>query len=449
MKSGAGTGSALREAFVVAVGDELLAGAHPDLNAPVLARALGSLGVAVREVRVVPDDVEAIAAAACEGADRAGLVLVTGGLGPTLDDVTRDGLARAGGVGLAEDADAIAGLEAWYAGRDLEMPASNRRQALFPEGAVIVPNGAGTAPGFRFRLGDSWVVSLPGPPRELEFVLEAELLPWLRGAGLVGAPLLEHRLFLFGVPEGAFAERAGDWMGRDADPLISCSAKEGSLWITLRGMHADRAQAAARLASRVEDLRAAFGAAIYSESEPRLELVLGTALQEAEVSFTAAESCTGGLVTGLLTETPGVSAVLGRAFVTYANGAKEQLLGVPKDLLERHGAVSEEVAAAMARGAADAAGARLSVAITGIAGPEGGTHEKPVGRVWFATCLDGEVETFGRDLPPLGRGWVRGVAARTALYRAWLRLHAAGLLAASGGGRGGGTAPAQDAGSAH
>ena len=221
---------------------------------------------------------------------------------------------------------------------------------------------------------------------------------------------------------GAFAERSGDWMDRGADPLISCSAKSGSLWITLRGRDADRAVARARLDARAADLRREFGAAIYSERDPRLELALGEVLLSTGTSFTVAESCTGGLVAGLLTEMPGISAVFGRGFVTYSNAAKQRDLGVPAALLEEHGAVSEPVAAAMARGAAEAAGARLAVAITGIAGPDGGSPEKPVGQVWFATSLDGSVETFRRDFPALGREWVRAVAARTALYRAWLRI---------------------------
>ena len=409
-------------AVLIAVGDELLAGAHPDLNAPVLARALGGRGVATLEVRVVGDDVAAIAAAVAAGVERAPLVFLTGGLGPTLDDVTRDGIAQAAGVDVVEDPDAIADLVDWYASRGLEMPPSNRRQACFPRGAHVVRNGAGTAPGFRLRIGASWVVSLPGPPRELAFVLEHEVLPWLVADGLVGEALLERKLFLFGVPEGAFAERSGDWMDRGADPLISCSAKSGSLWITLRGRDADRAVARARLDARAADLRREFGAAIYSERDPRLELALGEVLLSTGTSFTVAESCTGGLVAGLLTEMPGISAVFGRGFVTYSNAAKQRDLGVPAALLEEHGAVSEPVAAAMARGAAEAAGARLAVAITGIAGPDGGSPEKPVGQVWFATSLDGSVETFRRDFPALGREWVRAVAARTALYRAWLRI---------------------------
>ncbi|MFT5289217.1 MAG: nicotinamide-nucleotide amidase [Planctomycetota bacterium] len=414
-------------AVVVAVGDELLAGAHPDLNAPELARFLGSLGVAVREVRVVADDVEAIAQALLAGAQKARLVFVTGGLGPTLDDVTRDGVAQAAGVGLYSDRGAIADLENWYAGRDLPMPESNRRQALFPVGATMIPNGSGTAPGFRICLGDSWVVSLPGPPREMRHVLGAEVLPWLRRENLVGKPLMQQKAFLFGVPEGAFAERAGDWMGRAADPLISCSAKAGSLWITLRAAGTDPALGEARLSERMEDLRGEFGDAIYSESEPCIGNVLGEALRSAGVSFTTAESCTGGRVAGLLTNTAGISEVFERGFVTYADAAKHELLGVDRAILEEHGAVSEEVAAAMALGAAREARARLAVSVTGIAGPDGGSPGKPVGLVWFATALDGVVETFRRELPALGRDWVRGVATQTALYRSWLRLHSAGL----------------------
>ena len=240
------------------------------------------------------------------------------------------------------------------------------------------------------------------------------------------APLGAHRFHLFGVSESEFAQDVGAWMDRDAEPKMGCSAKQGRLLVSLRSTEeGDSGQR--KLAERRDAFRARFADHIYAERDVRLEAVLGRALLANELGITFAESCTGGLAAAYLTRVPGISAVFRRSFVTYANEVKRDVLGVPQELLDAHGAVSAEVAEAMARGAAEGAGARLAVSITGVAGPDGGTDEKPVGLVWFATCLDGEVETFERRFPPGERTWIRTLAAHQALFLAWRRLRRAGL----------------------
>ncbi len=418
----------LERASIVAVGDELLAGAHPDLDSPEVARALAELGLTVEGVRVVPDDEETIAAAVSAVIAPGTLVVVSGGLGPTGDDVTRHGIARALGVELELSEEALAEIERWFRHRGIAMSDTNRRQALFPRGSVRIQNRAGTAPGFRVEVGGAIVVSLPGPPRELRQVLEEEVVPWLVEARLVPEPPAEHRLHLFGLSESVFEERCGAWMERGADPRMGCSAKRGVLTVSLRARERGP-EAGARLRERVAAFRERFADHVFSETTPRPEQVLGEALIDRGISITTAESCTGGLVASRLTDVPGISAVFREGFVTYANEAKARALGVDEALLAEHGAVSPAVAEAMAGGAARAAGARLALSITGIAGPGGGTEEKPVGLVWFGTSLDGEVRTTSRRFPPRERRWIRALAATTALHLGWRRLREAGLAA--------------------
>ena len=417
-----------RRLSIVSVGDELLAGAHPDLNAPEISRRLAEAGHATRSVRLVSDDEEEVAAAVRAALEESELVIVTGGLGPTLDDVTRQGIARAVGVGVSPSEVALAQVRSWYERQDRPMPASNERQALMPEGAAVLANRVGTAPGFVLAAGEGHVVSLPGPPPEMRVVLEEEALPWLVAAGQADPPPEVRTFHLFGVPESEFAREVGDWMARDADPRMGCSVKKGVLRVVLRAEGSD-AEAIVRLEERTHAFRERFAGRIFSEDDPRLEQVVGRALLAGGVRVTAAESCTAGLVASLLGRVPGISAVLDRTFVTYADRAKVEVLGVEPGLLERHGAVSEEVVAAMARGAARAAGADLALATSGVAGPDGGTAEKPVGTVWFATALAGEVRTELRRYPPGERDWIRTLSARHALYLGLRHLSDAGRLA--------------------
>jgi nicotinamide-nucleotide amidase len=416
-------------AAVVAVGDELLAGSHPDLDSPEIARALAGLGIPVKLVTVVGDDEQPIADVVARLAERFELVLVTGGLGPTLDDVTRHAVARALDRELVVADDALAQVAAWWAGRGVPMPDANRRQALVPAGAAVLPNSEGTAPGFRAETERGHVLALPGPPRELRAMLAEQVVPWLRGAGLgapVADPLAPRRLHLFGLSESLFAERAGEWMARDASPLVGCTVKDGVLTVTLRARGDDRERALAALDARVEEFRARFADHLFSEHEPRLERVLVDELRDRGLTLATAESCTGGLVASLVTTVPGASDVFEEARVTYARAAKERLLGVPAELLERHGEVSSEVAGAMAAGLAERSGASLALSITGVAGPAGGSEEKPVGLVWFGVAHDGRVETSERRFPRAGREWIQLLSARTALFLGLRRVRGRG-----------------------
>jgi nicotinamide-nucleotide amidase len=407
--------SAARLAGVVAVGDELLAGAHPDLDSPLIAARLPELGREVVRVTVVGDDEPAIAEAVADMARRVPLVFVTGGLGPTLDDVTRHGVARAAGVEVVHSEEAWSQVSAWYARAGREMPRSNRRQALVAEGAAVLENRCGTAPGFRCRVGPADVFVLPGPPAELEDMFDHEVAPWLVAHPVGDEVIAVHSFHLIDLSESVFADAVGDWMARDTNPRMGCTVKAGVLTVRLLARGADEAEADAILAERAVAFRERFGAHLFSEHTADPAEALGQQLLAKGLTVTTAESCTGGLIAAALTGVPGISAVLREAVVTYADEAKSERLGVPRDLLERYGAVSEEVVGAMAAGAAERTGARLALAVSGVVGPAGGTPDRPVGLVWFGLALDGEVRTESRRWPPAGRDRVRAWATSKGL----------------------------------
>ncbi len=405
----------VRRAACIAIGDELLRGDYPDSNSGHISQRLAELGVQVERFVVVGDDPALLERTLYELAREYQIVIATGGLGPTLDDVTRDAAAKAAGVGLQRDADTERWLRELFERRGRKMPESNLRQADFPIGAQIMPNTCGTARGFRLWIDGGMLAALPGPPREMREMLERELLPWLRATCGVVAAIRQQSFYLIGLAESAFADRAGEWMERSAQPLMGVTAHTGILKVTLRAQAHGAERAQALIDERAAAFRERFAAEIYSEDEARPAFAVGRQFLERGRTLALAESCTGGLVAELLTEMPGISAVLRAGWVSYSNDAKVELLGVPPELLARHGAVSSEVAAAMARGARERARTDVALAVTGIAGPDGGSAEKPVGLVWFGLDAGGRVETFEMRYPPVDRTSIRRFAAHTAL----------------------------------
>lgn len=431
------SGSRTPTVAVVAIGDELLAGVHPDLNSCQIARRMRALGLIVERFALVGDDEAGLAELFRELLAGHDLVLSSGGLGPTLDDVTRHAAARAADRALVRSESALEEVRVWFDRRGMEMPASNQRQALFPAGAEPIPNRMGTAPGFRLELGRRALVAMPGPPRELVPMLDDALVPWLRSVLPGEAGVAEVRLHLVNLSESAFAERVGSWMDRDRNPLMGVTAKGGvlSVHLTARAseQHGGAARARELLAERVGEFRERFAEHLFSDRDPDLERAVGAVLIERGITITVAESCTGGRVAWQLTRVPGISAVFEQGYVTYSDGAKQRLLGVDPELLGRCGAVSSEVAAAMAAGAARESGARLALAITGIAGPGGGSPEKPVGTVWFGLCIDGRTRTELRTFPEdWGREAIRGYTATSALGLLWTVLPEVGPGAEAG-----------------
>lgn len=403
---------------ILSIGDELMEGRHVDRNSATLSGWLVGLGLVPVEHVTLPDLEAEIATALQRLSKVADLILSTGGLGPTLDDMTREAAARAVGVALEHSPAEEARLRERFAELGREMATSNLRQVAFPAGAEPLANPLGTAPGFQLTVGEALYFALPGPPREMGPIFADSVVPRLKAAGYVQPAPARASFFLHAQSESVFAEEvqlAGDWMAPDADPRMGVTAGAGLLAVELVARQPGP-ESAARLAERASAFRQRFARWIYSEAEKDPARVLVRELLAAKVSVALAESCTGGRVAAALCASPGVSAVFERGWVTYSNQAKIDEVGVPAALLEAHGAVSREVAGAMALGAARRAGARLGLGISGVAGPTGGSPDKPVGLVCFGVAVDGEVTTFERQFPS---------AERTRI-QAW--AEAAGLL---------------------
>jgi nicotinamide-nucleotide amidase len=380
----------LRTAEILAVGTELLTPFRSDTNSLVLTARLNELGIAVVGKAIVGDDVAALSSAVRGALARADLVVLTGGLGPTDDDVTRDAVAHAIGVELDEDPAILAAIEARFARRKMSMPAINRRQAMVLRGGVVLPNAAGTAPGLWIERGEQVLVLLPGPPREMGLILDGDL--GARLAARSGARRVERRVIrTTGLPESTVDEIASPiytpW--KTGDPAIETTILAGGGQIELHlAATSDGTDAAGQALDRgVAALAAALGDVVISADGRPIEVVVGDALKARGWMIATAESCTGGGIASRLTDIAGSSAYVAGGVVAYADGVKTAALGVPAALLAAHGAVSEPVAIAMAEGVRARIGADVGVAVTGIAGPGGGSAAKPVGTVVIAVAV--------------------------------------------------------------
>lgn len=379
-----------RRVAILAVGDELVGGDSQDTNSAWLARAVRARGHGVAGISIVGDARSALDAAVRRARQDADLLLVTGGLGPTGDDITRDGIADAFGLALSERPELIEQLQAFYASRGMTLGAGSRRQAEMPEGAEVLANANGTAPGFLVRRDTLTVACLPGVPSEMRPMADA-LLPELLPD--VGAHL-SRRLLACGPAEADLGERIADLMdhaaGERSDLRIGLTAKLGVLILTVRG-HDERAVAEAEMT-----LRERLGEDLFGVGYETLAGCVVSGLAKRGLTLAAAESCTGGLLCGAITAVPGASAVLREGAVTYSNEAKSARLGVDAALIDEHGVVSEPVAEAMAKGVRESSGTDIGIAITGIAGPDGGTPDKPVGTVVFALAHGGGCRVLTR-----------------------------------------------------
>jgi nicotinamide-nucleotide amidase len=378
---------------VINTGTELLLGNVTNTHLGFLAQGLFSLGLRVERQVTVPDG-PAITDAFREAMARAEIILVTGGLGPTSDDITRDAVAEAFGKKLIFHQEILDGIAAKFAARNFKMNDLQRSQAMVPEGGVVLENENGTAPGLIIESGRTIAILLPGPPSELRPMWENGALPWLkqRFAGTL-PPMHEVTLRILGLGETRVQILLEDKVKALGDIEVGYCARPGEVDLRLIAREPDLVRRAADLA------RATLGDAIYAEGSATMEETVVLLARAAGKTVATAESCTGGLVASRITNVPHSSEMFRYGWVTYANEAKMTELGVPPELLEKHGAVSAEVAAAMAEGALRGADADLAIAVTGIAGPTGGTDEKPVGLVWFALARrDGVTETLQRNL---------------------------------------------------
>lgn len=410
------------KAAILAVGSELLGTDRLDTNSLRLTALLSHYGVELRRKAVIGDSEEEVAAEIRTLLGRVDLVLITGGLGPTADDVTREAVAAALGRSLHQDDEVLASLEQRFAALGWRMPDVNRRQAQVVEGAEVLTNPRGTAPGLRLESGGCTLFLFPGVPNELEGLMASELEPWLaaRSGGVAREMAV---LKIAGLPESVVEERiapAYEEFGREAITILA-SVGEIRLQATAEGPEPERR---ARLAAMVARLGELAGDAVYTTREAdSLESVVGDLLRAAGTTLTAAESCTGGLLSQRVTSIAGSSDYFLGGAVTYSNELKTQMVGVPAALIAEHGAVSEPVARAMAEGARTHLGSDWGVGITGVAGPGGGTPEKPVGTVHIAIAgpKDGEVEHRRLRLPG-DRERIRMFSAQIALEMLRRRL---------------------------
>jgi nicotinamide-nucleotide amidase len=402
------------KAETLAVGEELLAPGRVETNSVFLTGRLGDLGIPVVFRGVVGDDERMIADAISQALARADVVLVSGGLGPTADDRTRDAACRALGLTMKLDPALLDGLEKFFSRRGIQMPDVNRRQAMVPEGARVLPNRLGTAPGLYLATADSKsLVLLPGPPRELEPMFEETLVPLLKekGGGDVYRTL---KLWVAGLPESTVEQMIGSTYSAFENPMTTILGSAGQVEIRLTATGATSREADARNEELASKLRELLGEHVFSESEESLAEVVGALLVEKRLKIAVAESVTGGLILHRLTQVPGASRYLDMGFVTYSNESKKELLAVSGELLNEVGAVSEEVAIAMAVGARERARSDVGVAVTGIAGPSGGSAEKPVGLVYVGLSTE-RVARARRFSFPGDRRHIQHWTERTAL----------------------------------
>lgn len=415
-------------ASILSVGDELILGQSLDRHAQWLADRLTSLGVRTLEHVTVDDDHARMVSAIRRLADQSDLLLITGGLGPTADDLTREALAEVLAEDLVEDAPALADLLAWFEGRGKPMPGRNRVQALRPASARCLDNPNGTAPGLAATISAGErscdLFALPGPPREMHPMFERFVAPAIRPTRDVRTRVLRT----FGLGESAVAELLGELMDRDRNPLIGTTASQGIVSIRIRWegpldvpsptalLDADEHAVRDRLGPIVLGLEPDLGKA-------PLVAAISSLLRERNQTLATVESCTAGGIGQAITGLPGSSDVYLGGFVTYTNRLKAQLVGVPEELLRAHGAVSPEVARAMALGGLARTAADHCLALTGIAGPDGGSDDKPVGTVWIALASENStVADVRRFVFKGGREAVREWSVNAALGMLRARL---------------------------
>ncbi len=421
-------------AAILAVGSELLGTDRLDTNSLRLTEVLQRHGVELAAKGVVGDDRGGIAGEARRLAALADLVLITGGLGPTADDLTREGVADAFGLDLALDPAIVAGIEERFRAFGRRMPEVNRRQAMVPAGAAVIDNPRGSAPGLRLDAGGATLFLFPGVPQELAGMIDSDLVPWL-AERTGGAALDRGVLKVACLPESEVEERiapAYDEFGREPITILAHPG-EIELHFHAAGAAAERHRRLAAIAARLRELA---GPAVYTDDpEASLESVVGGLLAGRGRTLVTAESCTGGLLAERITRVPGSSGWFPGGVVSYSNDLKRRLLGVPEELLAAHGAVSEPVARAMAEGAREHLGGDYGIGVTGVAGPSGGSEEKPVGTVHLALAgpaAEGDgLATTHRRVRFLGdRLRIRGLTAQLALELLRRRL-----LAGAGGDR--------------
>lgn len=408
-------------AEIVSIGSELAAGVSLDTNSQWIAQRLSEIGVDVHHHTTVLDDLNANIAVLRAAIERSDLVVVTGGLGPTKDDLTREALAAVLGEPLVEDPASLAHIQAIFKMFNRPMPDRNRVQAQFPQGSTVIPNPNGTAPGIWAEYGRTAIVCLPGVPRELKPMFLDWVLPKLQEKTGVRRTIVHRTLHCFGAGESQIEEMVGDLTRRGRQPEVGITASEATISLRITAIAETVDEARAKIEPDANYLYQVLGHLVYGEDGEQLHTAVAKLLLAHQVTLSTAESCTGGLVSEWLTETPGISQCFLGGVVAYSNQVKMDLLDVSGKILDSHGAVSEQCAEAMALGCQKRFHSDLALSVTGIAGPDGGTSEKPVGLVYVSLASPTGVKTRQFQWGP-DRHSIRVRAAKMALNMVRLYL---------------------------
>ena len=375
---------------IIAVGTELLFGQTVNTNAVYLSRELNLMGFDVMYHHTVGDNPARLVEMLDVAYKDCDMVITTGGLGPTQDDLTKEMLNDYFGDELVLHEPSMESMKERFEKLGRKMTDNNIKQAYMPSRSHVFKNDQGTAPGCALEKDGKYAICLPGPPREMTAMFESYVRPYLDGK--TDGSMCYRLIRTFGIGESDLETRLMDIIDGQTDPTLATYAKEGECYLRIASKRADMTEAESAVESMLADVKERIGEFIYDCDNRNLWDVVGEKLMEKDITISSAESCTGGMFAEKLTSVPGISAVFGRSFVTYSNEAKEEILGVKKETLEKHGAVSEETAMEMAKGLRKVSGSRICVSVTGVAGPDGGTPEKPVGLVYIgAVCDDKEV----------------------------------------------------------
>ena len=377
------------KAELISIGTELLLGDIVNTNAQFLAKELATLGIDVYHQCVIGDNEERVLRAFKEAFDRCDIIITTGGLGPTQDDLTKELGAKYFNKKMILHEPSLEWIKKYLDIKDEEALEANKKQAYFPEGATILPNEKGTAPGAIISENNKTLIILPGPPKEMKSMFNNHVVKYL--SDMTGEVIKSKTLRIFGIGESLMAKKINDIIQNSTNPTVAPYAKDYEVTLRVTAKEKNEEKCEALINPKCEEIKSILGEYIYGEGETSLDTVVAELLCKKKLSISTAESCTGGMVAATLISYPGISDVFKEGAVTYSNEAKMKRLGVKEETLNNFGAVSEETAREMAEGISREAKTDIGISTTGIAGPGGGTEEKPVGLVYIGVCIKGNV----------------------------------------------------------